>query len=121
MNDGRTFPQLASEFPDYPAADLPAIPADWVDISWHNDACPSFEAPNGARVFVDYLASEMREHADQLPRFVAMTPDTSEGNGEEIAAGDDWPAIVAAVAAYVNPCQHRDTGRGVCAHCGKFL
>lgn len=32
-----------TEFPDFPAADMPDIPTTWRDVSWHNDACPCFE------------------------------------------------------------------------------
>ena len=28
----------ATEFPDYPSASLPAIPNEWSDASYHNDA-----------------------------------------------------------------------------------
>jgi hypothetical protein len=38
------FELLRREFPDFPLESLPEIPADWDDQSWHNDACPSFEA-----------------------------------------------------------------------------
>ena len=39
----RLAPQnIASEFPDYPKASLPPL-WDWEDVSWHNDACPSFK------------------------------------------------------------------------------
>ena len=31
-----------TEFP-HMASDVPLIPNDWKDVSWHNDACPSFE------------------------------------------------------------------------------
>ena len=31
-----------SEFPDYPLADLPALPEGFADLSWHNDTCPSY-------------------------------------------------------------------------------
>jgi hypothetical protein len=35
------------EFPDFDPAAMPAIPQHWGDTSWHNDACPSFDAGNG--------------------------------------------------------------------------
>lgn len=54
--------KLTLEFPDFDSATLPAIPADWVDISWHNDACPSFEVASvNVTVFVDYLDPALRE------------------------------------------------------------
>jgi hypothetical protein len=31
-----------TEFPHFPAADMPAIPEGFADTSWHNIASPSF-------------------------------------------------------------------------------
>jgi len=30
-----------------PLETMPPIPTDWEDISWMNDACPSFSTPGG--------------------------------------------------------------------------
>lgn len=51
-----------SEFPDYPAADMPALPPSLADSSWRNEACPSFidEAAN-VQLFVDYADPQARE------------------------------------------------------------
>jgi len=51
-----------TEFPDYD--DNLWLLEDWIDTSWHNDVCPSFEKNFGHltyRVWCDYKAPERRE------------------------------------------------------------
>ncbi|OCC05135.1 hypothetical protein BA190_09470 [Labrys sp. WJW] len=78
-----------TEFPDFDPATLPAIPAHWVDQSWHNDMCPSWAA-GLATVFVDHVQPEKRDIPD-LPRFSVMVGEA------EAYSGDDWQAVLAAV------------------------
>ena len=119
-----------TEFPDF-AMDV-IIPDSWEDISYHNDACPSYHAgltPEGysIKVWIDYTDPKEREFP-QMDRFcvviednLLIETDTHEGN--------DWDAVLKFVATHVieeqaRECQlngHRDTGRGVCANCGEFL
>ena len=75
-----------TEFPDY-ILDI-AIPADWVDVSWHNDSCPSWLTPNGFKVMADYAAPVHRECSD-YPRFAIIHPD-----GMDILATDDWLEVL---------------------------
>lgn len=108
-----------TEFPDFKPADMPAIPAGFADSSWHNDACPRFENEQlGLTLWVDYLDPAERETAGR--RFLLCTEQT-----ETIAESDSMREIVAAIDSFVfdmqAKCSHRDTGRGVCADCGKFL
>lgn len=42
MKTTQDSPLWQTEFPDFPPADMPPIPSDWRDSSWHNDTCPSF-------------------------------------------------------------------------------
>jgi hypothetical protein len=54
-----------SEFPSYD--DTLIFPEGWVDVSWHNDACPSFEKVfwNGRyRIFCDYIDMQKRDCPD---------------------------------------------------------
>lgn len=95
-------PQWQQEFPDYPAADMPAIPATWGDESWHNDACPSFLTPvvGGKRfqVFVDYREPTEREY-EECNRF-QVVPLNAEGEHEgegTVFASDHWPDVLAAL------------------------
>ena len=85
---------LSTAFPDYPASDLPPIPAHWVDASWHNDACPSFMV-SGLQVFIDYADPDRREAGDV--RFHVMEAETARS----IIATDDWQAVIDAVDDYV--------------------
>ena len=51
-----------SEFANYD--DVLSIPTGWVDTSWHNDICPSFEKTFGDvtfRLWCDYANIEKRE------------------------------------------------------------
>ena len=50
---------IASQFPDYPIASLPAM-WDWEDVSWHNDTCPSFKR-GSFLLWVDYPDPRDRE------------------------------------------------------------
>lgn len=60
MDTNVKFPQMHDAFPDFDQDSLPIIPSDWTDVSFHNDACPCFEAP-GFYVFIDYPQSWQRE------------------------------------------------------------
>ncbi len=86
-----------TEFPDYPASDLPAIPASFVDSSWHNDACPCFiNEAAGLIIWVDYAEPSAREYPDQA-RFHVSRYD--QGPTEEIIATDDWSEVLTALKA----------------------
>jgi hypothetical protein len=78
----------AIEFPDFPAADLPAIPADWSDQSWRQDACPCFHIGSLA-VFIDYLNPHYSEN-EFAPRFSVQGID----NCLELFASNDWQAVL---------------------------
>jgi len=52
-----------TEFPNYD--DELILPEGWIDTSWHNDACPSFEKVFGDvkfRIYCDYKDMEAREN-----------------------------------------------------------
>lgn len=85
-------PQYLQAFPDFDPATLPAIPADWQDISWRQDCCPRFDAGAGISVFVDYLNPAEREFPD-TNRFCVSVDDTGDS-----FASDDWAAVLAYVA-----------------------
>jgi hypothetical protein len=90
------------EFPDFDPATLPAIPAGFKDVSWHNDVCPAFF--NSAlllSIFIDYADMEQREWPD-TPRFYIFkcNEDGSrldEDSGDFVS--DDWDAIIAYISA----------------------
>lgn len=86
------------EFPDFPAADMPAIPEGFHDSSWHNDACPSIEG-NRLKVFIDYADVAQRELGEDSDRFIVLRLD-SEGcltGDNPLLATDDWQAVLALI------------------------
>lgn len=93
---------LIREFTDYSPQDVPPIPNSWTDVSWHNDACPSFIAAerDGAQlqVWVDYADPAKRECGEDLPRYRAYWYDHDTGDvKKEIIESDDWNAVLTAV------------------------
>jgi hypothetical protein len=86
-------PRFTIEFPDFDPATMPDIPDTWVDISWHNDSCPSFEAGHGIIVYVDYDDQAMREFK-QYARY--MVYDTESET--LVIESSYWPEILAKVA-----------------------
>lgn len=100
------FETLRFEFPDYDPETLPAIPDGWEDISWHNDACPSFEvmpetdARGAVRVWIDYPEPDRRE-VPGAARFVCFVDTMGGGDECTIYAGEDWQELLSAVLAFV--------------------
>lgn len=91
--EGDRFANTAREFPDFDLATMPEIPADYVDVSWHNDSCPSFlNEATGRILFVDYADAENREHPE-TPRFNLNVWDCGN-TGETLVESDDWNAIL---------------------------
>lgn len=92
-----------AEFPDFPPADMPQIPAGFADQSWRNDACPSFvNAALAASVWIDYADAEKREFPESK-RFSLHRVEI-DGEGQPgatlavLAVSDSWPDILAAIA-----------------------
>jgi hypothetical protein len=83
-----------TEFPTFDPATMPAIPATWLDTSWHNDTCPSFQC-GALRIFVDYAEPEHREIAE-TPRYSVHL---WEGDYPVLLVSDDWAEVLAFVAA----------------------
>jgi hypothetical protein len=64
-----------TEFPDYD--DTLILPEGWQDISWHNDACPSFGRKFGNisfRIYCEYKDPNKRESLGEL-RFIVYYED----------------------------------------------
>lgn len=59
--NARSVPLYQIEFPDYGPLDF-TPPMGFVDTSWHNDVCPSFEG-DGLKLFADYKDVLRRESA----------------------------------------------------------
>ena len=86
---------IASQFPDYPIASLPAL-WDWEDVSWHNDTCPSFRKGD-LLVWVDWPDPREREDFDGR-RFILCRLD-ADGclpvDNATILETDDWAEVLA--------------------------
>lgn len=78
-----------TEFPDF---EPPAIPADWIDQSWHNDVCPSWSV-GAYRVWVDYADPSQREATD-CARFRVTDDDVFE----ILFSSNAWGEILSFVA-----------------------
>lgn len=100
-------PKWHAEFPEFAPADMPTIPADWQDMSWHNDACPSFAFMIGgegdsnntlARVWVDWVDPADREGGTDSKRFL-VTYEADDGTTFDALQTDDWAEVLAYVEA----------------------
>jgi hypothetical protein len=88
------------EFPEYDPATMPALPEGWLDTSWRNDACPSYQ--NEAlrlQVWIDFEKPEDRAYGDEIKRFglYNITEDGCIEDDTAIIATDDWEEVLAAV------------------------
>lgn len=110
------FPELARAFPDFPLSDLPSIPEDWRDSSWHNDACPSFMvSENGdtgefLQVYIDFADPEKREYTGTPSRFSVLL---STNGATESFDSNDWEETLAKVAEW--------SSRVTASHNGDFV
>lgn len=95
---------FAAEFPDFPAADYPALPPGFVDTSWRNDACPSMGCEQlMLSVFVDYSDVSRREIPEPGPRFTLYATDGDFSKLETLKESDDWNDILATIEAARTP------------------
>jgi hypothetical protein len=57
------------EFPNFDY-EIPELGNDWIDSSWHNDVCPSFEYSTGTgltyRLWFEYKDPDIREMGGKL-------------------------------------------------------
>jgi hypothetical protein len=89
---------IETEFPDYPAADVPTMPQGFVDASWHNDACPSFHnAAKRLTIWLDYVEIERREF-EKEGRFQLVRTDDDGATMQSLVITDSWAEIVARIA-----------------------
>lgn len=92
-----------TEFRDFPAEDMPQIPSNWIDESWHNDACPSFKIcersdGNFLRVWVDFADVSQREVQDGK-RFILYVTNSEASYIETLCETDDWEEVLVKVLA----------------------
>ena len=92
---------FTTEFPDYPVADMPALPAGFIDLSWRNDMCPAFANPAlGFAVWIDYADPAAREFEDGK-RFTVYPCDAEGAHTEDESAfeSDEWADVLAFILA----------------------
>lgn len=90
-------PGFRKEFPDFPPASMPWIPPTWEDISWHNDACPCFDAGNGRLVYVDY-ADEAKREWRGAHRFTVLFDPRDNTEIRTLLTTDSWREVVALIS-----------------------
>jgi hypothetical protein len=95
------FERLQFAFPDYDLSTLPSIPETWEDVSYCNDTCPSFEAPNGLIIWTDYADLALRECAEfgATERFSVIRI-LEDGSIDELLYADDWQNVLTFVESY---------------------
>jgi hypothetical protein len=82
-----------TEFPDYPADAMPAMPAGFVDSSWKNDICPGFRNEKlNLVIYADFPNAADREFPEE-PRFTLHSIVENDATGDTIAVSDDWNEV----------------------------
>lgn len=79
--------RITTEFPQYDISTLPALPSTWVDVSWHNDSCPSWQAGS---VFV-YISEENPDDREVVggERYWVC-----DDHGTTLLSTDDWSEVL---------------------------
>ena len=86
------------EFPNFPAAEMPAIPEGFEDMSWGADSCPSFVCEKAGLVIFVEPVDPAKRGEPELPRFNLI--EWADGaNGVMVAEGEEWGPFLAAVNA----------------------
>lgn len=120
----------ATEFPAFASADMPALPAGWVDVSWRHNLMPCFINEDlGLGLWVDHADPDLAAWPEQGRFGLYRLNEIGEWDGSDhIIDTNDFNAILHHIAdvqdelAYQTKCvNHCDTGRGVCADCGEAL
>lgn len=84
---------IETEFPDYPKEDLPPIPETWIDVSWHNDSCPSWQI-GPYIIFIDYKDPDERESGEKATRYFVMTDRSKRSDRGDILQTNNWETVL---------------------------
>jgi len=91
------------EFPNFDY-DIPQLPDGFVDVSWHNDVCPSFSCDLNEKqemvVWVDFADENMRECGGQQFTLVIQEIDNASdplGFDSEFET-NSWDKLVAKIS-----------------------
>jgi hypothetical protein len=121
---------FATEFPVFATADMPALPAGWEDISWHNDLMPRFINHDiGLGLWIDHSDPALAAWPHQGRFGLYIVDHNGDWDGmSHIIDTYDFNAVLHCIADHQNELDvqtkcvtHTDTGRGVCADCGEFI
>lgn len=104
-------PTYATEFPDYPASDLPPIPEGFTDRSWRNEPCPCFiHEATGLVLWCDYADRDKREWGDaprfSLNRCTNRHPEAGwqfDGALIDLCETDEWDIMARSIPNFINP------------------
>lgn len=100
-------PLWQSEFPDYPADAMPALPSGWIDRSWHCEPCPSFlHEETGLLIWCDYPDADKRENPNSTRFVLVQLQERHPSAGWQIVgdescllACDEWQHVLPAALA----------------------
>lgn len=85
----------ATEFPTF-VLDV-EIPENWIDTSWHNDTCPSWQCGD-RKVYVEFADPLDRELIGQAYGRFIIAEYRGEGPHDdywaELYQGDDWAEVL---------------------------
>lgn len=85
-----------TEFPEYPAADMPVLPEGFEDISWGQDACPCIHSDSlNLQVWIDFTNPDDREFQG-AKRFIVVDVKA----GADAIETDDWNDVMAFIAKH---------------------
>jgi len=83
-----------TEFPDFPADEMPLVPALFNDCSWRNDICPIFVSEAiGLQISIDYKDPNQREFPDGK-RFTVMPQHGGFETYGPMLDTDDWNVVL---------------------------
>lgn len=78
------------EHPAFTEAEIPTLSSNWVDISSHNDTCPSFwNEEKRLKLWVEREKVEDRE-ADFYSRYSVVRTDEDACGVDEVVDTEDW-------------------------------
>lgn len=69
------------------------IPSEWVNVSWHNDACPSYVTTpegEGLHIFIDHHDPKERNHFNETATRFFISRIDDEGLGVGVWEGNNW-------------------------------
>lgn len=90
--------KYVTEFPEFDAAYMPAIPEGFVDASWHNDACPFFvNVTTHLGIYVDFYTDDMRAFPGE-GRYSVVRLDVDGASEEGLLVTDDWNEVLTFLA-----------------------